>query len=267
MRKMLATLGEADVPDDRLLDKFAEVVAQFRKATAAIVALQPENPVAQEHVARTSEAAAAQARRLAREAEAAVVKQMLQAAQAVAAEGELELAALNYEEAADLFGEAATLVPSGEPQTTGTLLWRQADAMQRHGEERGDNEALGQAIAIYGRALKHLSRDRVPLDWATVENDLGSALSALGERQSDTGRLVQAVATFRAALGERTRDRNPYEWAATQNNLGTALWRIGGRESGTARLGGSRRRVPRGTDGDGSGAGATGLVEQLPSDE
>ncbi len=258
MRMMLATIGQADVPDERLVDKLAEVVEQYRKAAAAIIALRPENPVVQEHVAMASEAAASgnrnearhhlqaaraaavaaveEARRIAREAEAAAEKQMLQAAQAVAAEAELALAALDYPEAAQLFGEAASLAPGGEPNVKGILLRRQADALQRHGEERGDNTALRRAITLYGRALEYLPRDQVPFDWASARNDLGAALSALGERESGTARLEEAVAAFRLTLEERTRDRLPHDWAITQNNLGTALWRLGERESGTARL-------------------------------
>src|SRR6516162_7457577 len=98
MRTMLATLGEADVPEERLVEKLAEVFEQYRKAAGAIAALRPENPVAQEHTAKASQAAAAgdrsearhhlqaaraaaaeEARRLTREAEAAAQKQMLQA--------------------------------------------------------------------------------------------------------------------------------------------------------------------------------------------
>ena len=185
MRTMLATLGQADVPDERLVEKLAEVFEQYRKAAAAIAALQPENPVAQKHAAMASqaaasgdrnearyhlqaaraaaEAAAREARQLAREAEVVAAQQMLQATRAVAAEAELALTALDYPEAARLFGEAALLVPDGEPHEKGILLRRQADALQRHGEERGDNTALRQAITLYRRALELLPRDRVPL--------------------------------------------------------------------------------------------------------
>ncbi len=258
MRTMLATLGQAEVPEERLAEKLAEVFQHYRKAAAAIAALDPENPVAQEHAAKASqaaasgdrnearrhlqaaraaaEAAAAEARRLAREAEAAAEKQMLQAARAVAAEAELALTALEYAEAAQLFGEAALLVPSGEPNEKGILLRRQADAMQREGEERGDNTVLQEAIPLYSRALELLPRDRVPLYWATTQNNLGSALATLGERESGTARLDEAVAAYRAALEERTRHHVPLQWAMTQSNLGTALWRLGERESGTTRL-------------------------------
>jgi hypothetical protein len=47
MRTMLATVGEADVPDERLTEKLAEVFEQTRKAAAAIDAMRTENPAAQ----------------------------------------------------------------------------------------------------------------------------------------------------------------------------------------------------------------------------
>ena len=186
MRTMLATLGQADVPEERLAEKLAEVFEQYRKAAAAIAALHPENAAAQEHAAKAAqaatsgdrsearyhlhaarvaaEAAAEEARRLAKEAEAAAERQMLQAARAVAAEAELALTALDYPEAARLFEEAASLVPSREPKEKGVLLRRQADAMQREGEERGDNTALQEAITLYSCALDLHTRDRAPLD-------------------------------------------------------------------------------------------------------
>ena len=84
--------------------------------------------------------------------------------------------------------------------------------------------------------MEELTRERVPLEWAQTQNNLGNALQALGERESGTARLEEAVAAYRAALEEWTRERVPLEWAATQNNLGNALQVLGERESGTARL-------------------------------
>ena len=84
--------------------------------------------------------------------------------------------------------------------------------------------------------MKEYTRERVPLDWAMTQNNLGNALWRLGERESGTARLEEAVAAYREALQEYTRERVPLDWATTQNNLGNALWRLGERESGTARL-------------------------------
>lgn len=80
------------------------------------------------------------------------------------------------------------------------------------------------------------TRERVPLAWATTQNNLGNALLSLGEREGDAARLEEAVAAFRLALVEQTRERVPLDWAMTQNNLGLALLRLGDREGGAARL-------------------------------
>ena len=44
------------------------------------------------------------------------------------------------------------------------------------------------------------TRERVPLDWAATQNNLGNALRTLGEREDGTERLEQAVAAYQGAL-------------------------------------------------------------------
>ena len=95
---------------------------------------------------------------------------------------------------------------------------------------------LNEAVAAYREALTEWPRERVPLDCAATQNNLGNALRNLGERESVTARLEEAVAAYRDALTEWTRERVPLDWATTQNNLGNALSTLGARESGTARL-------------------------------
>jgi hypothetical protein len=85
-------------------------------------------------------------------------------------------------------------------------------------------------------ALELATRDRVPLDWAKTQSNLGIALWRLGERERGTTRLEEAVAAHRAALEQMTRERALLDWAMAQNNLGRALWTLGQREGGTARL-------------------------------
>jgi Tetratricopeptide repeat len=118
----------------------------------------------------------------------------------------------------------------------GVFLFEKAAEFYKRGDQLGDNAALLVAIAAYRAALEERTRERVPLDWAATQNDLGAALLTLGERESGTARLEQAVAAYRAALEERTRERVPLDWAITQNNLSAALSALGERESGTARL-------------------------------
>ena len=82
---------------------------------------------------------------------------------------------------------------------------------------------LEEAIAAYQAALQELPRERMPLEWARTQNNLGIALASLGARESGTARLEVAVAALRAALQELTRERVPLEWASIQSNLGTVL--------------------------------------------
>jgi tetratricopeptide (TPR) repeat protein len=116
-----------------------------------------------------------------------------------------------------------------------------ANALSRYGEQAGDNAALTEAVAAYRAALQECPRERVPLDWAMTQNNLGTALTSLGitslgERESSTRRLEEAIIVLREALKERTRERVPLDWAATQYNLGVALQTLGERESGTVHL-------------------------------
>jgi exonuclease VII small subunit len=67
------------------------------------------------------------------------------------------------------------------------------------GRESG-TARLEEAVTAYRAGLEECSRDRLPLQWATMENNLGNALSRLGERDSGTARLEEAVAAYRAAL-------------------------------------------------------------------
>ncbi|WP_299412155.1 helix-turn-helix transcriptional regulator [uncultured Sulfitobacter sp.] len=104
------------------------------------------------------------------------------------------------------------------------------------GARESETARLDEAVLAYREALKELTREQVPLDWATTQNNLGNALKSLGERESGTARLDEAVMAYREALKERTRKQVPLDWATTQNNLGTVLKSLGERESGTARL-------------------------------
>ena len=96
-------------------------------------------------------------------------------------------------------------------------------ARRRSGNARAAPTRLLEAVTAYRDALKEWTRERVPLDWATTQNNLGTALWTLGQRESGTGVCSKRSTAYRDALKERTRERVPLDWATTQNNLGTAL--------------------------------------------
>lgn len=65
--------------------------------------------------------------------------------------------------------------------------------------ERGDAQALADAIVTFRLAQEVLTRDRDPAGWARAQGDVGNALLSLGDRGDDQA-LRDAVAAYRLAL-------------------------------------------------------------------
>jgi hypothetical protein len=61
------------------------------------------------------------------------------------------------------------------------------------GERESGPARLDEAVAAYRKALKEWTRERVPLQWAATQNNLGIALRILGERESGTARLYFTI--------------------------------------------------------------------------
>jgi tetratricopeptide (TPR) repeat protein len=97
-------------------------------------------------------------------------------------------------------------------------------------KDTSGTEKLGEAVVAFREALKEYTRERVPVEWAATQHNLGVTLTRLGRRESGTEKLEEATAAFRDALKERTRERVPLDWAATQDNLSDALQILGERE-------------------------------------
>ena len=99
--------------------------------------------------------------------------QMLGAASSTAADGDVAVTERRYLEAAGLFGQATSYVPSGHSSEQGGYLVRQAEALYRQGDERGDNNALRGSIEVCERALAEYQRSEFPHEWGMTQNDLG----------------------------------------------------------------------------------------------
>ncbi len=223
----LAELGQAEVPREKWAGKLMEF-AREHKALREKLSADPDRPVLDAIDAGDLDLAD---RLLAgRCAELDERKGLT-----LERRGDLAKMRLLYRQAAGLYAEAAALSPD-DPGRRLALLGKEADVLQDHGDEFGDNDALREAIDLYRELLREMPRADRPLDWAVTQNNLGLALQGLGEWESGTERLEQAAEAYRLALEERTRDRVPLKWAATQNNLGVALAIIGERERNTKRL-------------------------------
>ena len=85
-----------------------------------------------------------------------------------------------------------------------------ATRSRRSGNARAAPTRLLEAVSAYRDALKEWTRERVPLDWAMTQNNLGTALWTLGQRESGTERLLEA----RQRLPRRAQGMDPRARAA-----------------------------------------------------
>jgi hypothetical protein len=96
-------------------------------------------------------------------------------------------------------------------------------------------------VTVYEQALLE-RRARVPLNWATTQNNVGNALATLGSRESGTERLEQAVAAHRNAILAWEQSAVPEGWALwAMNRVATlealiAFRRLQGVNQGTQRI-------------------------------
>ncbi|TGS08830.1 peptidase C14, partial [Mesorhizobium sp. M1C.F.Ca.ET.187.01.1.1] len=100
-------------------------------------------------------------------------------------------------------------------------------------EREPAGEHLAQAEAAYRLALEEYTRQKTPVEWAMVENNLGNTLVTLGIQLNDKARINEAADAFRAALEVRTRDTFPVSWATSRLNLGNALSGVARFDMGT----------------------------------
>src|SRR5215472_986064 len=209
VRAALAILGENDIAPERLAAKLVEIAERFKDLRATASAQPSDDP---KIVAlKTDAQKAIEAGELA-EADALLAnvemeqrhgldRLALDAAETSARRGDLALTRLRYGEAAKHFASAAALVPpkrANEDKRI-TYLQKEASALYQQGDELGDNDALLSAIERYNRLVRMLARKRVPLQWASTENNLGNVLLTLGQRESGTARLEAAIAAYREA--------------------------------------------------------------------
>lgn len=68
------------------------------------------------------------------------------------------------------------------------------------GEGESSTKHLEQAVEAYRAALQERTRERVPLDWAQTQNNLGNALETVGVRTHDRAKLEEAQKAVSAAF-------------------------------------------------------------------
>jgi tetratricopeptide (TPR) repeat protein len=246
IRAALNAIGENNIAPERLAAKLVEIADSFEALQTMALAQHGDSPKLAALKADAQKAI--EAGELAKadalladvemEQRRGLDRIAVNAAETSARRGEIALTQLRYREAGKHFSNAAAAVPPDkayEPERI-SYLQREASALYQQGDELGDNEALLSALDRCKRLVELLPRERVPLEWAMIQNNLGTALRLLGEREGGTAKLEEAVAAYRDALKEATRERVPLEWAMIQNNLAAALLRLGERQGEPAKL-------------------------------
>ena len=101
-------------------------------------------------------------------------------AEFLADEARIDHLQLAYRDAAEKYAQAAALVAPFDREAEWGYLMAQAGELNDLGREFGENAALTEAIDRYRQALRLVPRERMPLQWATTQNNLGVALATLG---------------------------------------------------------------------------------------
>jgi len=84
---------------------------------------------------------------------------------------------------------------------------------------------LTAAVQAYNQALEVHTRETLPQQWSTTQNNLGIALKDQGIRtggERGPQLLAEAVAAYRQALEVYTHETLPQQWAQTHDNLAKA---------------------------------------------
>jgi CHAT domain-containing protein len=90
-------------------------------------------------------------------------------------------------------------------------------------EEQADN--LEAAIVHYQAALTVYTREAMPTNWATTQNNLANVYQSRYERSGEERWATLAEEAYQAALTVYTREAMPTNWATTQNNLANVYQR------------------------------------------
>jgi hypothetical protein len=183
IRAALGILGENDIPPERLAAKLVEITERFRDLQATALAQAGDSPTIVSLKAEAQKAIEAgelgKADALLADVETeqrrSLERLAVNAAETSARRGEIALTRLRYAEAAKHFANAAAVFPSNsahEDKRIGYLA-REATALDLQGYEFGDNDALRLAIERRIALIGLNPRERVPLEWAACQNNLG----------------------------------------------------------------------------------------------
>lgn len=249
--RFLEVLGEVNTEPSRLPDRFAQIADEHIQLLEEVRSLRVNDPDVQ---ALRAEAAVAielgehdTARARLEEARGIVQAKRELLAQVLADQRReeailvreqalLERSRLAYAESAQLFEEAAGLLPINDSEQRWKYLMEAGNTWFSLGFEFGDNNSYRRAMEPWDVALNDVSRSQRPIEWGMTQASLGIAHLYLGIREPGNAHLLQAVASLEQSLRGCTRELAPDCWASNKSNLGTAYMHIGKRENDPAQI-------------------------------
>ncbi len=104
------------------------------------------------------------------------------------------------------------------------------------GLELNSGDSLHAAVAYLKRTQADWTRDRDPLEWAMVQQNIGFAMSYLAEHDLQVAPLRAAVASYKDALAVYQARSDRLDMARVQLELGVAFEKIGQPEAGVESL-------------------------------
>src|SRR5262249_45440183 len=179
VRTALATLGENDIPPERLAAKLVEIAERFKALQETASAQPGDDPkiaalkIDARKAIEVGELAKADAllAEVETEQDRAFDRFALNKAETSAQRGEIALTRLRYAEAAKHFANAAAVFPpnSAHEGKRISYLRNEAHALYQQGYELGDNAPLLLAIERVKGLLALTTREREPLEWAKTQ--------------------------------------------------------------------------------------------------
>ncbi|MGD9815080.1 MAG: hypothetical protein AB7Q23_02250 [Hyphomonadaceae bacterium] len=155
-------------------------------------------------------------------ADAEAERRRLRAGETIASRALVAVLQADYLAGADLYARAGETAPQSAIDARWDYTTRRGRALYDRGRLFVEQDSLRRSIAAYEAGLALRPRAAGPLDWASLQADLGNAFAMQGEYGAP-GAMERAVAAYEAALGVITRESDPGGWALIQMNLGNVL--------------------------------------------
>lgn len=108
------------------------------------------------------------------------------------------------------------------PNFWATVQFNYASSLADGGTSFGIINYLKLAVKHYQATLEEWTKNRVPLDWASVQYNMGNALMHIAWYDKDVGKVAQGLGAFDSALTVLTMKNHPTLWFRAQEDRARA---------------------------------------------